>query len=319
MDLNENDIVITSHDKPVALAGAMGGKSTMIDENTRNILLESATFSLYHLRKTQMSHGIFSEAITRFTKGQPAYQTLDVAKKCAECLADGFKVAGVVDEYVGEKSEIVTKISVFEINNLLGTSYKDSLVKQTLENVGFEVKSNGENLSITAPAWRTDIHIKEDIIEEVGRLLGYDNILPTLPMHGTADVNESLEAKKDIRELLSKYGANEVLTYSFVSEKLLEKVGQKPDNSYKIVNSISPELQYMRQSLVPNLLEKAFMNQKLPVDKFAIFEINKVFQKEWGLTGEKVPVEKTYLGFVVAERKNDQTAFYKAIPHLHCQ
>ena len=84
IELTENDIVICSGETPVALAGAMGGKSTMIDENTKNIIIESATFSLYNLRKTQMAHGIFSEAITRFTKGQPAYQTLKVAMDCAD-------------------------------------------------------------------------------------------------------------------------------------------------------------------------------------------------------------------------------------------
>ena len=82
VDLNENDIVITSNDIPVALAGAMGGKNTEIDENTKRILLESATFSLYNLRKTQMAHGIFSEAITRFTKGQPAFGTVPALELC---------------------------------------------------------------------------------------------------------------------------------------------------------------------------------------------------------------------------------------------
>lgn len=95
--LNENDIVICSGAVPVALAGAMGGKSTMIDENTRNIIIESATFSLYNLRKTQMEHGIFSEAITRFTKGQPLYQCLKVAEAASEMLKDGFRVVAVAD------------------------------------------------------------------------------------------------------------------------------------------------------------------------------------------------------------------------------
>ena len=90
VELNDNDIVICSGDVPVALAGAMGGKNTMIDSETKNIIVESATFSLYNLRKTQMSHGVFTEAITRFTKGLPPYQTMMVASACAKELADGF-------------------------------------------------------------------------------------------------------------------------------------------------------------------------------------------------------------------------------------
>ena len=310
--LNNNDIVICSNDVPVALAGAMGGASTAIDESTRNIIIESATFSLYNLRKTQMAHGIFSEAITRFTKGQPPYQTLIVAEECAEMLADGFRVASVADEYPTPEKNIVVKITTDEINSLLGTSYDEGLIKQTLENVNFEVEKVGGEMKVMAPLWRTDIHIKEDIIEEVGRLLGYDNIAPVLPAHRTANRNLILELKNLVRNVMSSFGANEILTYSFVSEKLIKKAGQDANNSYRIVNSISPELQYVRQSIVPSLLDKAYMNQKLPVDKFAIFEVNKVYQKVWGMNDENVPVEKMQMGFVVAERKNTETAYYKA-------
>lgn len=312
IELNENDIVITSNDIPVALAGAMGGKSTMIDENTKNIILESATFSLYNLRKTQMAHGIFSEAITRFTKGQPANQTLAVAKMCAEMLKDGFEVETIADEYPKPEKEVYILISVEDINKLLGTNYDEKLVRKTLENVGFKIEKKKDDLIIRAPMWRTDIHIKEDIIEEVGRLLGYDNIMPTLPLHATAEKNGMFELKNQIRDLLSKFGANEVLTYSFISNKLLKKVGQDEKNSYKIVNSISPELQFIRQSLMPNLLEKVYLNQKIPIDKFAIFEMNKVYQKEWGFDAENVPREKLKLGFLIAERKNSNTAYYAA-------
>lgn len=307
--LNENDIVICSGDTPVALAGAMGGKSTMIDENTKNIIIESATFSLYNLRKTQMAHGIFSEAITRFTKGQPPYQCLKVAEAASEMLASGFRVSAVADMTVKSEKPVTVEVSVDEINSLLGTNYDEKMIEKTLENVGFEVKPG---FLITVPFWRTDIHIKEDIIEEVGRLLGYDNIQPVLPLHGTAEKNKFLMLKTQISDILAEFGANEVLTYSFVSSKLLEKAGLDVKKSYKIVNSISPELQLVRQSIVPSLLDKAYVNQKLPVDEFAIFEINKVYQKDWGLDSEKVPVEKSRLGLVIAERKNQGTAYYKA-------
>ena len=97
-----------------------------------------------------------------------------------------------------------------------------------------------------------------------------------------------------------------------MSSKLLDKAGLDTKNSYKIVNSISPELQLVRQSIIPSLLDKAFINQKLPVDKFAIFEINKVYQKAWGFDSENVPVEKSRLGLVLAERKTQGAAYYKA-------
>lgn len=312
VELVPTDIVITSNDVPVALAGAMGGQSTEIDENTRNIIIESATFSLYNLRKTQMEHGIFSEAITRFTKGQPEFQTRAVAETCAAMLSEGFRAVGIAD--ARERGEVRGKVKVSSeaINELLGTEYSDAKIVSTLSNVGFLVKERKGEFTVTVPEWRTDIHIPEDIIEEVGRLNGYDNIVPTLPRHLTAGHNKMWELKTKTREIFESFGANEVLTYSFVSERLLKKVGIDAANSYRIVNSISPELQLIRQTIVPSLLEKAYMNQKFPVDKFAMFEMNKVYQKEWGETDEGVPMESMRLGFVIAERKNDGTAYYAA-------
>ena len=310
--LNHNDIVITSNNVPVALAGAMGGESTAIDKETRKIIIESATFSLYNLRKTQMEHGIFSEAITRFTKGQPPYQTMTVAKECAEMLSDGFEVEMVKDEYPHPEKINVVKITTDAVNQLLGTDYSDKLIQKTLENVGFEVKAKRGAMEVKAPEWRTDIHIAEDVIEEVGRLNGYDNIMPVLPLHATAKLDKMWTLKTRTRNILCGFGANEVLTYSFVSDRLLKKAGLLSDNSYKIINSISPELQLVRQSIVPSLLDKAYMNQKLPVDKFAIFEMNKVYRREWGMDEENVPVERTDLGFVLAERKGEGDAYYVA-------
>ncbi len=305
-----SDILITSNNVPVALAGAMGGKNTEIDENTKRVLLESASFSLYNLRKTQMLHGIFSEAITRFTKGVPMGNTFNVLAEAVKEI--GGKPLEVCDEFLGLNGAKSIEISTKEINELLGTDYSDEIIIETLKNVGFMIETEKECLKIFVPIWRTDIHIKEDIIEEVGRLLGFDNILPTLPLHATAESNKILALKSDIREKMLRFGANEVLTYSFVSERLLEKVCQDKNNSYRIINSISPALQYTRQSIVPSLLEKAYLNQKIPVEKFAIYEINKVHQKAWGYNDENVPIEKNHLGFVLAERKNTTTAYYKA-------
>ena len=306
----DNDILITSNNVPVGLAGAMGGANTMIDENTKNVLLEVATFSLYNLRKTQMAHGIFSEAITRYTKGVPATGTFNVlAEAVKEINGKPIDMNDVWPDFTVPKA---IEISIDEINGLLGTRYDEALIANTLKNVGFMIEKKGKDLVVDAPIWRTDIHIKEDIIEEVGRLLGYDNITPVSPLHLTAERNPVFMLRRRIRELMARYGASEVLTYSFVSGKLLEKANQDVKNSYKIVNSISPELQYIRQSIIPSLLDKTYMNEKLPVEKFAIYEMNAVYRKESGMDDENVPVEKHSLGCVIAERKNNETAFYKA-------
>ena len=309
------DILVTSNNVPVALAGAMGGKNTEIDASTKRVVLESATFSLYHLRKTQMAHGIFSEAITRFTKGQPAAMTFSVLLETISRL--GVDPLAVMDVYPQPVKQTVVKITTPEINSLLGTDYKTSLITETLENVGFKVVSKsfsaGESLSleiqspmfsslvVTAPDWRTDIHIKEDVIEEVGRLLGYDNIpltLPERPFRG-AEVAPMLRLKTELRELLSgRLDMHELLTYSFISSSLLEKVGQDPEDSYEIVNSISPELQRFRQQIVPSLLDKVRENIKSGHRNFALYEMNQVTCRSYGRTDEDTPTMRTHLGIV---------------------
>ena len=136
-----DDILITSNNVPVAMAGAMGGKNTEIDPSTKRVVLESATFSLYNLRKTQMAHGIFSEAITRFTKGQPATMTMPVLAEAVKRL--DVEVTAVADDYPGKEKESVVKITTDEINGLLGSNYSTEEIVNTLENVGFEVEPSG--------------------------------------------------------------------------------------------------------------------------------------------------------------------------------
>ena len=325
IELASGDIVITSNDTPVALAGAMGGANTEIDENTQRIVIESATFNLFNLRGTQFRHGIFSEAITRFTKGQPPALTDPVLRESIVMLTENCgmqQLSEIVDAYPEKITNQPIKLSAKQANSLLGTDYSYEHIEKTLRNVGFGISCGCgkqdacecEFVDIVAPWWRTDIHIAEDIIEEIGRLNGYDNIALDLPTRQfVAPAPDKLGSlKSKIRQTLSAAGANEVLTYSFISEKLLKKVGQDPANSYKIINSISPELQYVRQQIVPSLLEKAYENSRAGFDKFALFEMNQVFWKKDELDDEKVPKQYDDLGFVIVNTNKEDTNYYLA-------
>ena len=315
--LTSDDIVIASGETAIALAGAMGGAETEIDESTKNIILESATFNLYNLRATQMRHGIFSEAITRFTKGQPAEISAPVLANAVELLAEftgAYPVTEIVEEYPGKTESISLQVSTNAINAILGEKLSAQTITGTLNNVEFDVRQEDESLHITAPHWRADIHIPEDIVEEVGRLNGFDSIEPVLPPRDfTAVRPSSFDAvRSSIRDILMRAGANEVLTYSFVHGDTLKKAGQTPENSYRIVNSISPELQYYRQNLTPSLLGLVHGNIKQGFDQFALFELNKVHPKEHGLTPEGVPEEMDMLALTFAAKKTTGTAFYQA-------
>ena len=304
VELNTNDIVITSNDIPVALAGAMGGKNTEIDASTKRILIESATFSLYNLRKTQMAHGIFSEAITRFTKGQPVFGTVPALKSCLEKL--GIKDTSnliFADCLAQIPTQQTIKLDLGDLNQTLGSDFTLEQVKKTLSNVGFavDILSDNQSLNVTTPLWRTDIHIKEDLYEEVGRLNGFDNIpqaLPLRPFKGSPK-NQLFALKSEIRNILSgQLGANELLTYSFVSKNLQEKVGETVSDSYEIINSISPELQCFRQSIIPSLLEKYYENQKAGYKDFVLYEMNQVAKHSYGLLEDQTPKMESHLAIV---------------------
>ncbi len=319
INVSVEDILITAGGKPVGLAGAMGGANTAIDDTTKNIIIESATFNLYSLRSTQMRHGIFSEAVTRFTKGQPAALTAPVLSSAIELLEEwsgAKRVSEVVDSNnaSGEDKPITIKTS--RLNSILGTSMSIGEIESTLRMVEFAcLDVDHDTLKVAAPYWRSDIHITEDVVEEVGRIKGFDSILPTLPVRDSSAVMPSGydRFKYKLRQILSETGASEVLTYSFVHGDILLKSGQSIKNSYRITNSISPDLQYYRQSLMPSLLNLVHPNIKKGFDNFALFEINKVHPKSSGLTDESVPVELDSISLVIAGKNNIKSSpYYRA-------
>lgn len=317
LTLDASDIVISAGEETIGLAGAMGGKNTEIDNSTQRVLLESASFDLYRLRATQMRHGIFSEAVTRFTKGQPAGLTAPVLAEAGRMML-GETVLPVATVEKDIKNNQTITVNYQLVNAVLGTDLSQAAMVRSLTNAEFAVESAGDDLLVTAPFWRTDVNQPIEVVEEIGRVYGYDNIKSTLPLRTATAVKPTDydQFLQQLRSTLSSAGANEVLTYSFVSADLIKKAGQNLDNSYKIINSISPELQLCRQSLTPSLLSLVHANIKAGHDKFALYEINKAQQKSDGLTDEDVPVERQNLGLVVAKKSSDQTAYYLAKKYL---
>jgi phenylalanyl-tRNA synthetase beta chain len=321
--LSQEDIVIATGETAIGLAGAMGGSETAIDDSTKTIILESATFDLYRLRSTQMRHGIFSEAITRFTKGQPAELTAPVLSQAVTLLSEltgAIPVSAIIENYPGYRKPVTIELSIESINQTLGSRLSISDAVQTLHNVEFPSAIVRDGVLTTeAPYWRSDIHIPEDIIEEVGRLNGFDTIKPTLPRRDFTAVRQSSydELRSLLRKILARAGANEVLTYSFVHGDVLRKAGQIADDSYRIINSISPDLQYYRQTLTPSLLGLVHPNSKAGYDEFVLYEMNKAHNKRHPMTEENVPGELSLLALTIATKKpRDGAAYYAAKSYL---
>ena len=191
--------LITSQDRPVALGGIMGGSQTQVDQTTKRIVLECANFNMDHLWRATMHYGIFSAAATRFSKGQSLAQITPVIQRAAQLLATvgGGRVRGGVCEQ-GVTHPITPqtiKIDLEFINQRLGTNLKLATVVTTLEAVGIKVEAQTNELIVGVPWWRTDLRIVEDIVEEIGRLTGYENIKPVLPQRAinSVAVNQRLQ------------------------------------------------------------------------------------------------------------------------------
>ena len=323
-ELVSDDIVIADGEGVIGLAGIMGGGNSEVSSSTKNIVLEVANFDMYAVRKSSMRHGLFTDALTRFNKGQSPLQNPVVLAKLME-LIDGQQASDVLDVHNDDvdRMEASAKsvfgpdmVSVDFVNERLGLALEVEDVSQLLKNVEIDCHDvSGGEVGHNAPFWRTDLELPEDIVEEVGRLYGYDRLpleLPKRPIKPT-QVNAKRELAGDIRSLLMRGGANEVLTYSFVHERVLQAAAQNSDDAYGLSNALSPDLQYYRLSLTPSLLDKVHGNIKAGHDEFGLFELGKVHSKSAGLDDEGLPVEKEQLAFVFASKQDQKGApFYRA-------
>ena len=337
IELNEQDMVITANDKPIALAGIMGSSETEVGNDTKNIVIECATFDMYCVRRMSMRHGLFTDAVTRFTKGQSPRQNPSVLAKLVheivsfadgkvasdffDFLSDGLKAESLVSEGVDITSDF--------INSRLGSDLSADEIKTMLENVEFKISVQGESLYVSAPFWRMDIELPEDIVEEIGRLHGYDKLPVILPARSSrpASTNPIREFKNNVRAKLRQAGANELLTYSFVHGDLMRNTGTDPDKwAFHLRNAISPDLQYYRTSLTPSLLSKVSPNIKAHAgedsNEFAIFEIGKAHVKgEMESDDNNLPKQMTRLSLVFASdnksrKKYGDSAYYQAKKYL---
>lgn len=314
---HENAILVCSDKEPLALAGIMGGGETEVDENTTRVLLEVANFDMYSVRRSSMKHGLFTEASTRFNKGQSAYQIQPVVAHAIDMFkqhADAKPASEFVDSNAAlstYKAPVVSVSSDYIVKRLGDVTHlNDTEITNLLNNVEFEI-SKGSELGIHVPFWRKDIESSEDIVEEVGRLYGYDKIPQTLPNRTLQPGAQEglIPLKQRIRELLAMSGANELLTYSFVSKKLMQISGQDMDQAYEIRNALSPELNYYRMSIVPSLLETVNANHRAGHDVFALFEMNRVHNRTELDDAGELPIERDVLSFVFSSGKKAADAF----------
>jgi phenylalanyl-tRNA synthetase beta chain len=204
----------------------------------------------------------------------------------------------------------------------LGLGLDAHQVSSILENVEFGVVIEASELVVKVPYWRTDIQLPEDVVEEVGRLYGFDKLPRELPKRSISPAPHNLArvAKQQVRQSLSRSGSTEVLTYSFVHENIMKRADQNPEEAFKLGNALSPDLQYYRLSVLPSLLDKVHANIKAGFDEFTLFEIGKGHNKMLPLSDDEgLPKEIEYVDAVYTSRQEKEGAPYYYMRHLVTQ
>lgn len=278
--LTKNDLVICDSKGSIGLAGVMGGLDTEVTNETKNILIESAIFDAGTVRKTAKKI-LRSEASSRFEKGldiNRTYLAMERSKELLSKYANGNVLSGTVIYDLSNKEEKEVNITLDKINSVLGMNLEISDVVDVLNRLKFTVNVNGNEFNIKVPTRRQDVSIKEDIIEEVGRIYGVDNIIPTLPKSskkGSMDIYN-----RELKVRLSTLGLNEVLTYSLVSEKNAKSFGNENLELIKVLEPLVSEKSNLRTSIVPSLIEVYDYNKARNITDVSIFEIGKKYYKE---------------------------------------
>ncbi len=308
--LNSENLVICDSEKPVALAGVMGGLNSEIKDDTVEVLFEAAKFARDSVRKTARSLGQHSDSSAQFEKGVYEYTTQMAMKRAlhlVEELGCG-KVSDVGEDVITQYSKTGEKhmqVDAGKINALLGIKVPVDRMVEILKNLGFGVKIEGENLDIDVPAWREDIDQYPDIAEEIIRFYGYEHVNGTfLPSASITNGGYSEAQKAEIRlkRTLSGKGLYEISTYSFYSPKDFDTLRLPDDDklrkAIKILNPISEELSVMRTTLAPSLLQVAVRNLRRGNMEGKVYELAKVYlAKE--LPIENFPEERAHLGLAM--------------------
>ena len=280
--LQTTDLVITDGTRAIALGGVMGGKNTEVSEETKNIILESAYFNPTSVRRTSATHGLRSDSSARFEKGiDPNMQKAALAR-AVELILELCPNA-VVESSVGvvnKEEEKVVEITTSYINNYLGITLSTEEIVTILEGLSFTVEVTGENLVVKVPTRRPDISIKQDLVEEVIRIYGYDNLASTLPKFSKTTkggLTYSQRMVRDLRAVYASLGFNDTINYSLVSEEEATEYTLEDHHKVRLLMPMTETHSTLRQSLVPGLLNTVQYNVARKQKDLKLLEIGRVF------------------------------------------
>ncbi len=300
--LSEQMLMICDGEKPVAVGGVMGGLNSEIEDATTRVLIESACFDPISIRKTSKALLLNTDASHRFERGVDPDGTLFALNRAAGIMAElgqGRLVGGVIDEDFRTSGPLTLALSVRATNDLLGTDLDCDRMATLLESIEFKVRAEGdERLQVQVPSFRVDVSRPQDLMEEVARLSGYNQIpttFPVVPAQGTTP-SIMMVRRNQVRDILNGFGFSEAINYSFISADSCDRIQLDADDSRRhhiaLLNPISEEQSVMRTTLVPGILEAAQRNIARQQNNLRVFEVGKVFLPK---SEGPLPLEKEML------------------------
>jgi len=311
ISLDVEDLVIADEKKVLALAGVMGGMSSAITEKTTRVFLEIALFDAVSIRRTSVRHHLSTDASYRYERGLDAHTLSDTFALSLKLFGEycGATVAGFTDVY---PSPLQPKTIVFPYGlpeKMLGVPVEKNFIQSCLEAFGCEVKAEKESFVVTVPTRRIDLEDEWNLVEEIGRTFGYENISITAPKFELSlpEENQAKRFERKMKEYLSSAGFDEMMTYSFYGASDAEKYSLDLNNHLTLINPLSPELSLLRPSVLLTALIKAKDNFRY-FDSFQYFEYGSAYVRD-----KKTFVnEEKQLALVVTDAKNDNPfAFLK--------
>ncbi len=286
-NLSSEDIVIATDSNAVGLAGVMGGLSTEVEQDTKNIIIESAIFDPIKIRYTSKKI-LRSEASNRFEKGldpNRTYMAIERACNLLEKYANAKILKGIVKYDKIDKTDKEIAISFENINSILGMNIPPKEILEVFRKLGFTYEVEDEKVKVFVPTRRLDISIKEDLIEEVGRIYGVDNIegrLPVIPVKmGSYD-----KTMREIRNKMISLGLNETLSYILINDKEVKKFTTDEFEPVKLLDPMTEDRNTLRYSMIPSLFKIYEYNKARNIEDISIFEIGKGFYKKENEYGE---------------------------------
>ena len=317
-ELTAEDIVITVADKPVALAGVMGGASTEIDNNSKNVVLEAAVFDGKSVRKTSSRLNLRSESSSRFEKGinnDTVLEALDFAAAMLQELANGTVLAGRVQAGFVDTEPVQVSTSLGYVNVRLGTELTFADIEDVFAKLGFGLTGDADKFTVSVPRRRWDISIQADLVEEIARIYGYEKLPTTLPeAAGTAgELTETQALRRKVRTIAEGAGLTEIISYALTTPEKAVEFAVTPTNLTELMWPMTVDRSALRQNMVSGMLDTVAYNVNRKNSNVAIYEIGKVFEQN-GNPKEELPNEINTFAFAISGLVAEKDFQTKATP-----